>query len=309
MGVTYANGQLPLPNGAYGYSGVGAIYLPGWSPVVEEWSASKSPYYTYGEAVLRNGLVYYLNYAWNGSTIGAPESQVDGGGNRVWSLWSGGTKIEQYYDQVQLKNLTNGPRIQWGLRGCHALMYDNYIYDGAVETLFDHSMERDPKPAAYFTSSGDISSFSVDVGAELSIPSNLFKFVLTSGGNHPSSTIGNLVGGIFDSLKDYPYLTNGDPLGALHYSESISYTLEEKNWWMTPEYDAPTPLPTRTFTYTNLTGGTVNRTIDDWMIFIPETFIGRTYTGAFRVYKKYDDPTVLIERIELDSVTPDLTTD
>lgn len=303
MGVTYANGQLPLPNGAYGYSGVGAIYLPGWSPVVEEWSASKSPYYTYGEAVLRNGLVYYLNYAWNGSTIGAPESQTDGSGNRVWSLWFGGTKIEQYYSQIQLKNLLSGPRIQWGLRPCHQMFYT--IFGPTLSTC----MEKDPLPKAYYDNGLGIDSFSVDVGAALSIPSNLFKFVLTSNASHPSSTIGTLVGGIFNSLKDYPYLTNGDPLGALHYSESISYTLEEKNWWMTPEYNAPSPLPTRTFTYTNLTGGTVNRTIDDWMIFIPETFIGRTYTGAFRVYKKYDDPTVLIERIELDSVTPDLTTD
>lgn len=303
MGVTYANDQLPLPNGAYGYNGVGAIYVPGLSPVVEEWSASKSPYYTIGEPVLRKGLVYKLNYAWNGSTVGAPESQVDANGNRVWSLAYGGTLIEQYYTQLKLKELISGPRTQWGLRPCHTLFY-NY-FGSTLSTC----MQRDPLPAQYYSGGSDPVSFSVDVGAEESIPANLFKFVLTSNASHPSSTIGNLVGGIFDSLKDYPYLTNGDPLGALHYSESISYTLEKKNWWMTPEYDQPDPLPTRTFTYTDLTGGTVNYTIDDWMIFVPETFIGRTYTGALRVYKKFDDPTVLIRRIELDSVSPDLNTD
>jgi hypothetical protein len=85
VGVSYANGQLPLPNGAY-WAGIGAIYVPGLSPTVEEWSASKSPYYTYGDPVLRKGLVYYLNYAWDGTSVGPPESQVDLDGNRVWSL-------------------------------------------------------------------------------------------------------------------------------------------------------------------------------------------------------------------------------
>ena len=303
MGVTYANGQLPLPNGAFGYGGVGAIYVSGLSPVVEEWSASKSPYYTYGDPVLRKGLVYYLNYAWNGSTVGPPESQVDANGNRVWSLYLGGLYIDQYYTQLKLKQLISGPATQWGLRPCHQLFYN--LFGPTLSTC----MQRDPLPAQYYSGGGDTNSFSVDVGAALSIPANLFKFVITDGASHPSSTVGTLVGGIFDSLKDYPYQSNGDPLGPLYHSESFSYTLTTDNWWMIPEYTQPSPLPTQTFTYTDKTGATANVVKEMWMVFIPETFLGRTYHGAFRVYEKYDNPNVLIARWELDSVSPDLNTD
>ena len=302
MGVTYANGQLPLPNGAYGYSGVGAIYASGLSPTVEEWSASKSPYYTYGDPVLRKGLVYYLNYAWDGTSVGPPESQVDVDGNRVWTLAISAGNHEQYYTNTALKSLISGPTVQWGLRPCHTMFYT--IFGSNLATC----MQRDAKPKAYYTGSGDTSSFSVDVGAAVSVPANLFKFIATDNASHPSSDVGTLVGGIFNSLKDYPYTSSGDPLGALYYEETFTYTLEEKNWWLAPEYDDST-AGNRTFTYTNLSGSTVNRTISFWMIFIPETFLGRSYNGAFRVYKKYDDPTVLIERFELDTVTPDLITD
>jgi len=296
VGVTYASGQLPLPNGAYGYGGVGAIYVPGLSPVVEEWSASKSPYYTYGDPVLRNGLVYYLNGAWNGSTIGPPESQVDGGGNRVWSLAYGGTLVEQNYDRLKLKEVVSGPATQWGLRGCHTLMH------GAGGGIFEASMQKDSAPAAYGTTS---TCFSVDVGAATSTPANLFKLVITRGGSHPSADVGNLVGGIFEYLKDYPDAS----LGAVYYSSSINYTLTTDNWWMNPEYTEPSPLPTQTFTYTDTSGATINRTKTMWMIFIPETFLGRTYNGAFRVYRSASNPNVLIERMELDTVTPDLNID
>jgi hypothetical protein len=306
VGVSYANGQLPLPNGAYGYSGVGAIYVPNLSPAVEEWSASKSPYYTYGDPVLRKGLVYYLNYAWDGSTVGPPESQVDVDGNRVWSLGLGGGYVEQYYSQFQLKNLLNGPAKQWALRPCHTLFYEIYARPSFTETLFDASMQKDSAPKAYYTGS---SGLSVDVGVALSIPANLFKLVITDGASNPSSNVGTLVGGIFDSTSYYLYQNNGDPLGALYHEETFSYTLTTANWWMMPEYTEPSTLPTQTFTYTDTYGATVNRTKTMWMIFVPETFLGRTYNGAFRVYKKYDNPNVLIERMELDSVTPDLITD
>ena len=310
MGVTYANGQLPLPNGSYGYVypnfGVGAIYVPGLSPVVEEWSSSKSPYYTIGEPVLRKGLVYQLNYAWNGSTIGPPESQVDGGGNRVWSLSLGGGYVEQVYWQLKLKEFYNGPTTQWGLRACHTLFYRIFPGPSYTETLFDASMQKDPLPKAYYPGSEGLS---VDVGAALSIPANLFKLVITDGASHPSSNVGNLVGGIFENSPYYLYETNGDPLGPLYHSESFSYTLTTDNWWMMPEYTEPSPLPTRTFTYTDKTGATVNVVKQMWMIFIPHTFLGRTYHGAFRLYEKYDNPNVLIARWELDSVTPDLNID
>jgi hypothetical protein len=304
VGVTYAYGELPLPNGAYGYNG--PVYVPGLSPVVEEWSASKSPYYTIGEPVLRKGLIYQLNYAWDGSTVGPPESQVDINNNRVWTLVSGGAYVEQYYWQYRLKNFFNGPAQQWGLRPCHTLFYDIYARPSFTETLFHASMQKDPAPKAYYPGSEGLS---VDVGAALSIPANLFKLVITDGASHPSSDVANLVGGIFDSLKDYPYLTNGDPLGALYHSESFSYTLTTANWWMMPEYTEPSPLPTRTFTYTDTSGATVNKVKTMWMIFIPHTFLDRTYNGAFRVYRSASNPNDLIERFELDSVTPDLNTD
>jgi hypothetical protein len=293
--------ELPLPNGAYWW-GVGPAYVYGYSPVVEEWSASKSPYYTYGDPVLYKGLVYYLNYAWDGTTVGAPDSQIDGDGNRTWSLWCGNGR-DQYYTQLQLKNLLNGPTVQWGLRPCHTLFYTLFNDDLSL------CMQRDANPKAYDHGSSDTATFSIDVGAELSIPANLFKFVQTDGASHPSSDVGSLVGGIFDSLKDYPYTyPSRDPLGALYHEESFNYTLTEKNWWMNPEYD-DSGASNRTFTYTDTFGTTVNRTKLMWMIFVPHTFKDRTYNGAFRVYKKFDNPSVLIERFELDSVTPDLITD
>lgn len=295
--------ELPLPNGAYGYGGVGAIYAPGLSPIVEEWSASKSPYYTYGDPVVYKGLVYKLNYAWDGTTVGAPDSQVDVNGNRVWTLAIDAGSHEQYYDNLHLKDSSNW----YFLTPCHTLFYTNYTYGGNTRTLFEHSLQRDSKPKPYYTGSGDIGSFSVDVGAALSIPSNLYKLVITNNAQNSSSTVGNLVGGIFEYLKDFPYTTAGDPLGTLLHETAITYTLAEKNWWMTPEYD-DSIIPTLTVTFT-VDGVTYNRTVNLWMIFVPETFLGRTYTGAYRVYRPYGSSTGMIERIELDTVTPDLITD
>lgn len=306
MGITYANGQLPLPNGAYG-SGIGAIYVPGLSPVVEEWSASKSPYYTYGENVLRKGLVYYLNYAWDGSTIGAPESQVDAFGNRVWSLYpsSVGGNTDQVYSNLALKQ---NKTFYWGLFACHKLFDTGYIYSGRSVSLFEHGLSKDTMPKAYYNNTTEpLRSYSVSVGAN-GIPTDFYKFIITN--NKPFPYDGtNTANGIFDSLKDFPYQTSGEGLGALYYSESISYTLTEDNRWLKPEYNPPSPLPTRTFTYTDTSGATVNRTINNWMVFVPETLLGRTYAGAFRVYRKIGFPNTLIERFELDSITPTFSTD
>lgn len=307
MGVTYANGQLPLPNGAYGYTGVGAIYVPGWSPVVDEWSASKSPYYTYGEPVLRNGLVYYLNYAWNGSTIGAPESQVDVNGNRVWSLYppGGGNTDQVYYNQALKGTKTR----KWGLFACHKLFDTAYTYSGRSVSLFEHGLSKDALPKAYYNNNIEpLGSYSVSVGAN-GIPTDFYKFIISHNTDYIFSGGTSTAIGIFDSLKDFPYQTSGEGLGALYYSESISYTLSEDNWWLKPEYNPATPLPTRTFTYTDTSGATVNRTINNWMVFVPETLLGRTYAGAFRVYRKIGFPNILIERFELDSVTPTFSTD
>jgi len=308
VGVSYANGQLPLPNGAYGVAagaGIGAIYVPGLSPVVEEWSASKSPYYTYGDPVLRNGLVYYLNYAWDGSTVGPPESQVDVDGNRVWSLAPAGDNLyhDQLYSNTRLKDLLSGPYYFWGLFACHKLFDTGYTYSGKNLTLFEHGLTKDSMPNAYYNYTTEpVRSYSVQVGAN-GIPTDFYKFIITSNKTYFSDGT-NTVNGIFDSLKDFPYQTSGEGLGALYYSESISYTLTANNWWLKPEYNPASPLPTRTFTYTDTSGATVNRTINNWMTFVPETLLGRTYAGAFRVYRKIGFPNTLIERFELDSVTP-----
>ena len=307
MGVTYANGQLPLPNGAYGYTG--AIYVPSLSPVVEEWSASKSPYYTYGDPVLCHGLVYYLNYAWDGTTIGAPESQVDLNGNRVWSLkpdGDGGGVTDQVYSNQALKS--NKTR-KWGLLACHKLFDTNYTYSGRTVSLFEHGLQKDSMPVQYYNYTTEpLRSYSVEVGAN-GIPTDFYKLIITNANTYPFGGTTNTAIGIFDSLKDFPYQTSGEGLGALYHSESISYTLTEDNWWLKPEYNPSSPLPTRTFTYTDTFGSTVNRTINNWMVFVPETLLGRTYSGAFRVYRKIGFPNVLIERFELDSITPTFSTD
>ena len=302
MGVSYANGQLPLPNGAY-WAGTGAIYVPGLSPTVEEWSASKSPYYTYGDPVLRKGLVYYLNYAWDGSTVGPPESQVDVDGNRVWSLKPDGESIgagNQVYFNLALK--ADRTRL-WGLIACHRLFYEYYTYGGRTVTLFEHGLTKDTLPKAYYDNGYEpLSSYSVTVGAN-GISTDFFKLIITHNSNFPYGGGANTAIGIFDSLKDFPYQTNGQGLGTLYHEESISYTLAEKNWWLKPEYD-DSSAANRTFTYTDTSGGTVNRTINMWMVFVPETLLGRTYAGAFRVYRKIGFPNILIERFELDSITP-----
>jgi hypothetical protein len=310
VGVTYANGQLPLPNGAYSVAaggGIGAIYVPGLSPSVEEWSASKSPYYTYGDPVLRKGLVYYLNYAWDGSTVGPPESQVDAYGNRVWSLKPDGDNgaYDQIYSNLALK--ANRTRL-WGLLACHRLFYENYTYGGKTVSLFEHGLSKDSMPKAYYNYTTEpVRSYSVSVGAN-GIPTDFYKLIITHNTNFPFGGATNTALGIFDSLKDFPYQTSGEGLGALYYSESISYTLEQKNWWLQPEYDDSSAV-NRTFTYTDTSGGTVNRTISIWMAFVPETLLGRTYSGAFRVYRKIGFPNTLIERFELDSITPLFSTD
>jgi hypothetical protein len=95
--------------------------------------------------------------------------------------------LEQYYNQLQLKNLLSGPATQWGLRPCHQLFYN--LFGSTLSTC----MQRDPLPAQYYSGGGDPASLSVDVGAALSIPANLFKFVITDGASHPSSTVGTLV--------------------------------------------------------------------------------------------------------------------
>jgi hypothetical protein len=308
VGVSYANGQLPLPNGAYATGGIGAIYVPGLSPIVEEWSASKSPYYTYGDPVLRKGLVYYLNYAWDGTSVGPPESQVDVDGNRVWSLkpdGDGGGNTDQVYSNLALKQ---NKTFYWGLFACHKLFDTNYTYSGRTVSLFEHGLTKDSMPKAYYNYTTEpVRSYSVSVGAN-GIPTDFYKFIITN--NRPFTSDGtNTVNGIFDTLKDFPYQTSGEGLGVLYHSESISYTLTEDNWWLKPEYNPASPLPTRTFTYTDTSGGTVNRTINNWMVFVPETLLGRTYSGAFRVYRKIGFPNTLIERFELDSVTPLFSTD
>jgi len=311
VGVTYANGQLPLPNGAYSLdgSGTGAIYVPGLSPVVEEWSASKSPYYTYGDPVLRKGLVYYLNYAWDGSTVGPPESQVDVNGNRVWSLKpdsDNNGNTEQLYSNQALKQTKTR---KWGLFACHKLFDTGYTYSGRSVSLFEHGLSKDSMPKAYYNYTTEpLRSYSVSVGAN-GIPTDFYKFIISHNTNYPFSGGTTTAIGIFDSLKDFPYQTSGEGLGALYHSESISYTLTEDNWWLKPEYNPPSPLPTRIFTYTDTSGATVNRTINNWMVFVPETLLGRTYAGAFRVYRRSGFPTQLIERFELDSVTPTFSTD
>lgn len=309
MGVTYAFGQLGIPNGSYGYGGgydgVGAIYVEGLSPTVEEWNPARVPYYTYYQPVLYKGLVYRLTYAWDGVTVGSPGSQVNNNGDRIWTLAAGGNFVEQLYTTFSLKGGLGPSAYQYRLAPCHTLFYSYFNND------LTGCMQRDANPVQYYQGGNpNAGGFSVDVGvgALATIPANLFKLIITNNRSHPSSDVGNLVGGIFDSLKDYPYELNGDPLGPLYHEESFTYTLTVNNWWMDPEYDASGAV-NRTFTFNDLNGNPVNTVKFMWMIFIPETFLGRTYHGAFRVYKKYDNPNILIGRYELDTVTPDLLTD
>lgn len=319
----------PFPDGSYGtYDsvsqgiGLGPVNVTG----IEEWSAGKSPYYTRGEAVSYKGLVYALNYNWDGITVGSPDSQVDADNVRVWTLLCSNysERVEQsdmgyriktinldstfYYH----KNLDNTIKRYWNywhnVTSAHSVVFEQQIYkadneSGYGRTLLDlaSTVEISPLNTAF----GDnVKVFqSINFNDANGIDNKMFGFITSSCGHSNGSGPWCSPWGIFQYYGGFKYKLNYDDVGTLHYEKTITYTLTEKNWRLSPEYD-PTATTPFTYTYTYL-GTTYTNTVNLFMTFAAETFLGRTYTGAFRVYI---DGTGRVERWELDSVSPDMRT-
>jgi len=327
----------PFPNGAYGtYNsedgtrGVGPVYVEGYIP---EWSASASPYYNRSQQVRYKGLVYGLNYNWDGSTVGPPDSQVDANGIRVWTLLCSNYPTNNApriveplgyidYKNNKIKQSTIKPYWQayHGIAPAHdlferALWKDDY--GGYTQTLLSLActVEKSPLKSAELQPGifDDVEVQSFNFNGANNIDSKLFGIV-TSSCVAPSVAVGAgsaSPSGIFDFYKNFKKNYDLSDVGTLYYEAPYSYTLAITDWTLHPEYNATAYGPSITVncSYTDSHGHTqtINDTYSELkMRFGAETFLGRTYTGAYRVYVKNDS--IAAARWELDSVSPDMRT-
>jgi hypothetical protein len=316
---TEQNINPPFPNGAYGtYNsedgtrGIGPVYVDGNIP---EWSASASPYYTIGQAVKHKGLVYKLNYNWDGTTVGSPSNQVDANGIRVWTLLCTNYPTQNApriveplgyidYKNNKLKQSTIKPYWQayHGIAPAHDLFERALWKDDSgqyTQTLLSLActVEKSPLKSAQLQPGifDDIEVQSFNFNSANNIDSKLFGIV-TSSCVQPTVAVGAgsaAPSGIFDFYKNFKKNYDLLDIGTLYYEKSYSYTLAITDWRLHPEYDATAygPSVTVNWSYTNSSGNT--QTVNDTystlkMIFRAETFLGRTYTGAYRVYVKND---------------------
>ena len=327
----------PFPNGAYGtYNsedgtrGIGPVYVDGNIP---EWSSSASPYYNRSQQVRHKGLVYGLNYNWDGVTVGPPNSQVDGNGIRVWTLLCtnyptpNAPRIVEPLGYIDYKNNKIKQSVikpYWqayhGIAPAHDLFERALWKDDSgqyTQTLLSLActVEKSPLKSAQLLPGifDDIEVQSFNFNGANNIDSKMFGFV-TSSCVQPTVTVGAgsaAPSGIFDfygNFKKYYDLTD---IGTLYYEQAYSYTLATTDWRLHPEYDATAYGPSITvnwsYTDSNGTTQTVNDTYSTLkMIFRAETFLGRTYTGAYRVYVKNGNVSAI--RWELDTVSPNMRT-
>lgn len=315
------NTYAPFPNNSAEYTGT--------YPTASTWSASKSPYYSIGDFVEYKGLIYRLNYNWDGTTVGSPGSQVDANGVRVWTLWPGSdenilTQNQQmdmgYWYQIgsgasSYKRINYEPTIkrywnQWhNITSAHSTVFEYLPYkldteSGGGRNLLNLALTFEPSPLKNPSSGAEGNFQSVHFDNSNGIDNGMFGFITTSCGLSTSFMGYASPYGIFDRYSGFPYNLDYSNIGTLIYSKAISYTLTEKNWVLHPEYD-PTATTPFTYNYTIPGVGTRSGTKQLFMTFAAETFLGRTYTGALRVY---DDANPDYERYELDSVSPDLRT-
>lgn len=316
----------PFPSGAYlgdagpGGFGIGPVYVYGDYP---EWSAGASPYYTIGQAVKFKGLVYKLNHNWDGTTVGSPDTQVDSNGIRVWTLQCDnyvtvdpiGYRAKTvnsdstfYYSLSRSNSIKRGWNYWHNILSAHAVVFEATNYKSNTESGFGRNLltlastvEVSPIDAGYGATNMEYQSINFDDSN--GIDNKMFGFVTSSCGQSDSVSAYPSPFGIFQYYGGFKYKLNFDDVGTLYYEKTITYTLTEKNWTLSPEYD-PTATTPFTYSYTYL-GTTYGGTVDLFMRFGAETFLGRTYTGAFRVYI---DGTGRVERWELDSVSPDMRT-
>ena len=327
----------PFPDGSYGtYDsdtqgiGLGPVNVSG----IQEWSASKSPYYSIGDEVSYKGLIYKLNYNWDGTTIGSPGSQVDANGVRVWTLQCANysNAVTQFplgnrqkttngdstfYYSIQQNNTIKRYWNFWhNITSAHADVFEVRRYLGNTESGFGRNLmsiastvEVSPLQRGYGPNNLEFQS--VNFTGANGIDDKMFGFVTSSCGRVFTASSYCSPSGVFQFYGNYKKNLNLTDVGTLHYEEPFSYTLTTADWILNPEWNATAygPSVTINWTYTSPGGTTYgeNRTVSNLkMRFGAETFLGRTYTGAYRIYIKDNLPSD--GRWELDSVSPDMRT-
>jgi hypothetical protein len=327
----------PFPNGAYntfeddGTRGIGPVNVSG----IEEWSAGKSPYYAVGDAVSFKGLIYKLNRNWDGTTVGSPGSQVDADGVRVWTLDcdnynTGGvefkvmgyrTKVTNsdstfYYQNAQTESIKNYWNFWHNITSAHANVFEVTRYktdaeSGSGRNLLTLASVVEINPVKHTVGELEREFQSINFNDANGIDNKMFGFVTSSAGRVFTASSFTSPTGVFEYYGNYKKTLQMTDVGTLHYEEPFTYTLSTADWILNPEYN-PTaygPSVTINWTYT-APGGTVygeSRTVSNLkMRFGAETFLGRTYSGAYRIYIKDNLPSE--GRWELDSVSPDMRT-
>jgi hypothetical protein len=324
----------PFPDGSYGNynsetqgQGLGPVNVSG----IEEWSAGKSPYYVIGERVSYKGLIYYLNYNWDGITVGSPGSQVDANGARVWIL-----DCSNYINGVQqfplgyrgktinsdssfyyTMGLNESIKKYWNfwhnVTSAHAGVFELIKYKSNTESGNGRNLLS--LASTVEISNSGYSSFnefqSINFNDANGIDNKMFGFVTSSAGRVFTASSYTSPSGIFKFYGNYKKTLQMTDVGTLYYEAPYSYTLSTSDWILNPEWNATAygPSVTINWTYTAPSGTTYseNFTVSNLkMRFGAETFLGRTYTGAYRIYIKDNLPSD--GRWELDSVSPDMRT-
>jgi len=326
----------PFPSGAYntfgddGTRGLGPVNVSG----IQEWSAGKSPYYAIGDAVSFNGLVYKLNYNWDGTTVGSPDSQVDSDGVRVWTLdcsnYNTGVQFNVmgyrgktintdstfYYTHV----INNSIKYYWNfwhnITSAHATVFELTPYKSNTESGYGRNLLTlasvvEINPVKHTAGSTSREFQSINFNDANGIDNKMFGFVTSSCGNTINSASYVSPVGVFQYYGNYKKNLNFTDVGTLYYEAPFTYTLATTDWILSPEYNATAygPSVTINWSYTapSGTGYGETRTVSDLkMRFAGETFLGRTYSGAYRIYIKDNVPSE--GRWELDTVTPDMRT-
>ena len=324
----------PFPDGSYGTydsttqgQGLGPVNVTG----VKEWSASKSPYYYIGERVSYKGLIYYLNYNWDGTTIGSPDSQVDANGARVWTLDCSNyvndvtqfplgyrakttNSDSSYYYIIALNDSIKRYWNFWhNITSAHAVVFELTRYKSNTESgigrnLLSFASTVEISDSGYYS----FNEFeSINFNGANSIDDKMFGFVTTSAGRVFTMASYVSPSGVFQYYGNFKKKLDLTDVGTLYYEASYSYTLRTSDWILNPEWNITDygPSVTINWTYTDASGNVrgENITVNNLkMRFGAETFLGRTYTGAYRVYIK--DGYVSAQRWELDSVSPDMRT-
>jgi len=327
----------PFPNGAYGtYNsedgtrGIGPVNVSG----IQEWSAGKSPYYAIGDAVSFKGLVYKLNYNWDGTTVGSPGSQVDTDGVRVWTLQCDNynTGVQQkpigvrtkvinadssyYYWAEQYKSIKDNWNYWHNITSAHAVVFELTKYkadseSGSGRNLMTLASTIEVSPLKGIYDDAQYEFQSINFNDANGIDNKMFGFVTSSCGQSDGASAYVSPFGIFQYYGNYKKKLDLTDVGTLYYEAPFTYTLATTDWKLSPEYN-PTaygPSVTINWSYTapSGTGYGETRTVSNLkMRFAGETFLGRTYSGAYRIYIKDNVPSA--GRWELDSVSPDMRT-